>query len=582
MNEYKGFAASPGISIGKSYLYIEKEYATPKYDIPEEEIKSEHERFLKAVVKATDEIKGLKNQKKKKISKEECRLMDSHILMLNDPEIKSKIVKNLHEKKKNVEWILFEVIEENIEKLNALEDPYLRERTTDLVDISQRILRHLLLKRRQSLADLTEEVIVVANSLLPSDILVMNKEMVIGIVTDTGSITSHIAILAKSLRIPAVVGLSNISELIRQGDEIIVDGNNGKVIVKPGQSLKRLFISNLKKWKAHEIKLLDLNELPATTLDGRTVMLESNIELPEELESVISHGADGIGLYRSEFLFIKPEIFPSEEQQYIAYKNVLEFMGDKGVCIRTLDYGGEKITTAFHEKHEENPILGWRAVRFYLSHPEVLKTQLRALLRASIHGNLRIMFPMISGVEELEKILGMTEEVKIDLRKSKIDFNEDIEIGIMIEVPSAALTSDILANYVDFFSIGTNDLIQYTIAVDRGNERVAYLYEPFHPAVLRLIQKVINSAKDSGIKIEMCGEMAGNIYATIILLGLGLESFSMISFRIPKIKKLIRSVSYEDTVKLTEEVMKLSHAKQIETRIKQWMEEHLDFDPDQK
>ncbi|MBN2535525.1 MAG: phosphoenolpyruvate--protein phosphotransferase [Spirochaetales bacterium] len=580
MNEYTGIAASPGISIGKSYLYIEKEYSTPIYDIPEAEIKSEHERFQGAVNKATEEIKKLQNQENKALSKEESRLMDSHILLLNDPDIKSKIVKNLQEKKKNVEWILIQVIEENIQKLNALDDDYLRERATDLVDISQRILRHLLFKKRESLADIKEEVIVVANSLLPSDILVMNKKMVIGLVTDTGSRTSHISILAKSLGIPAVVGLSDLSGQVVPGDEIIVDGNKGKVIVQPDKKLKHLYIRNKEKWKAREIKLLDMKELPAITLDGKTVKLKANIEFPEELESVISHGADGIGLYRSEFIFIKPLIFPSEEEQFIEYRNVLEVMGKKSVCIRTLDYGGEKITSAFREKIEENPILGWRAVRFYISHPEVLKTQVRALLRASAYGNLKIMFPMISGAGELEKVLVMVEEVKCDLKKNRIEFNENIEIGIMIEVPSAALTSDILKSYVDFFSIGTNDLIQYTIAVDRGNERVAYLYDPFHPAVLRLIKMIIKEGKEAGIDVEMCGEMAGNVYTTVILLGLGLEIFSMSSFRIPKVKKIIRSISFEDARKLTETIMNLSHADKIEETIKTWMEEHLDFDLD--
>lgn len=578
MNEYTGIAASPGISIGKSYLYIEKEYSTPIYDIPDTEIKSEHERFQNAVHKATEEIKGLQTQDNKSISKEESRLMDSHILLLNDPDIKSKIVKNLHEKKKNVEWILIQVIEENIQKLNALEDMYLRERATDLVDISQRILRHLLLKKRESLADLKEEVVVVANSLLPSDILVMNKKMVIGIVTDTGSGTSHISILAKALRIPAVVGLSDISGQVHPGDEIIVDGNKGTVIVQPDKKVKRFYIQSQKKWNAQEIKLLDMKELPAITRDGKIVRLEANIEFPEEIESVISHGADGIGLYRSEFLFIKPQTFPTEEEQFIEYRNVLREMGEKSVCIRTLDYGGEKITSAFREKIEENPILGWRAVRFYISHPEVLKTQVRALLRASVFGNLKIMFPMISGLGELEKVLKMVDDVKQDLRKNRIKFNEDIKIGIMIEVPSAALTSDILTGYVDFFSIGTNDLIQYTIAVDRGNEKVAYLYDPFHPAVLRLIKTVITKAKEAGINVEMCGEMAGNIFAAVILLGLGLEIFSMSSFRIPKIKKIIRSVSYNDAVTLADDIMSIFHADEIEATIKTWMEKHLDFD----
>ena len=575
MKRFTGVIASPGIIIGNAFVYIEEEYSIPKYDILETQIKSEHERFLKAVNKAVGEIKNIKNKKTKKINKEELRLLDSHILMLEDPEIKSKILQNLHEKKKNVEWILLQVIEESIEKLNALKDEYLKERRTDFFDISQRILRNLLYKKRHSLSKLKEEVVVVAKSLLPSDVLAMNKDLVKGIVTESGATTSHLAILARSFEIPAIVALSGITEYVVQGDTIIVDGEGGKVILKPDKKTRDNYIKSQKKWRKHEARLLNLNKLPAITRDGKVISLKANIEIPEEVKSVILHGADGIGLYRSEFLFIRPSEFPSEEEQYEAYSYVLKAF-KKNVCIRTLDYGGEKVTPGFNRSFEQNPILGWRAIRFCISHPKIFKTQLRALLRASRHGNLRIMFPMVSGIEELSKLFSLVDEVKKELEGKNIRYDKNIKIGIMIEVPSAALTSDLLAKSADFFSIGTNDLIQYTIAVDRGNKRVAYLYEPFHPAVLRLIKLVIDNAKKNKIEVEMCGEMAGNFYALPLLLGLGLENFSMSSFRIPEIKRLIRSIELDGATKLASKAIEMSQAKKIEKLVKKWVEERLD------
>ncbi|MBN1697864.1 MAG: phosphoenolpyruvate--protein phosphotransferase [Spirochaetales bacterium] len=577
MKTLKGIVASPGIIIGKAYLYLEKEYSTPKYDIKDSEILAEHERFLKAVESATIEIKELKKKKKKKISKEECRLLDSHILMLNDPDITREIITKLHEKKKNVEWILLQVIEENIDKLNATQNEYLKERTTDFVDISQRILRHLLFKKRRSLADLEKEVVLVAGTLLPSDVIGMNKEKVKGIATDGGTKTSHIAILARSFEIPAVVGLSDISTKIESDDELIIDGNKGEVIITPDDVTKKNYRKTQKKWLKHELQLLNMNKLPATTRDGKIINLKANIETPDEVKSAIAHGADGIGLYRSEFLFIQPTGFPSEDEQYKAYSTVLEAMKDKSVCIRTLDYGGEKIIPDFDNRIEGNPLLGWRAVRFYRSYPDIFKTQVRAILRASVHGRLKMMFPMISGIDELKLLMSMVESVKKDLRKKKIEFVEDIDIGIMIEVPSAALTSDILARHTGFFSIGTNDLIQYTLAVDRGNERVAYLYEPFHPGVIRLIQQVIDNAKRRGIPVEMCGEMAGNPYAVALLVGLGLDSFSLSPVRIPEVKKIIRSINMSEAACLVDQVLSMEQTAKIEKTIVKWMEEKLDF-----
>ena len=373
------------------------------------------------------------------------------------------------------------------------------------------------------------------------------------------------------------MGLSEITRYAKTGDELIIDGNTGKVILNPDKKTKTHYQNIMHEWQKREARLLTLNELFPETKDGKLIKLYANIEVPEEVESVISHGADGIGLYRSEFLFLNSNGFSTEDEQYTAYKTVLEAMKGKPVTIRTLDVGGDKVFSDFSTEKERNPILGWRAIRFCLTRVDIFKQQLRALLRASIHGKLRIMYPMISGIEELNRVFKIYAEVKEELSEKGIAFSDNIPVGIMIEIPSAALTSDILAKKVDFFSIGTNDLIQYTIAVDRGNEKIAYLYEPFHPGVLRLIKMIIRNAHLQGIPVSMCGEMAGDPMASVILLGLGLDGFSMSSFGIPEVKQIIRSVRMDEAEELVGTIMEMKSYCEIDSYVKEWMNERFDI-----
>jgi len=575
MKEFKGISASPGISIGKVFLYMEDNVKIPHYQIAGQDVKDELKRFNEAIEKAVNEIHELKKQTSDQ-DENQNQVLDSHIMMLNDPEFKKGIEKSLQEYQKNIEWIMAKEVEAIVEKLNSADDTYLRERSADIHDVSKRVLNHLMYRENISLADLSEEYILVTHNLLPSETVAMNKRMVKGIAMDAGGKTSHTAILARSFEIPAVLGLSDISKHVSTGDSIILDGYKGVVIIKPDDETRKRYQANLQEWQKREVSLLSLNDLPAETTDGKLLSLKANIEVPEEIDSVKSHGADGIGLYRSEFLFIQPGVFASEEEQYQSYYKVLTEMKGKSVTIRTLDVGGDKVIPDMKELDEKNPILGWRAVRFCLSRKDIFKRQLRALFRASVHGDLRIMFPMISGVEELENVFAVVEEVKNNLAQENIPFDENTPIGIMIEVPSAAVTSDILAKRVQFFSIGTNDLIQYTVAVDRGNERVAYLYEPFHPGVLRLLRIIIDNAHEQSIPVGMCGEMAGDALASVILLGLGLDEYSMSAFRIPEIKTILRSVSIADAEELVGTIMEMKSYKEIDRYVTEWMEGRFD------
>jgi phosphotransferase system enzyme I (PtsI) len=430
--------------------------------------------------------------------------------------------------------------------------------------VGKRVLKNLLGRERKGLEDLKDRVIIVAHDLSPSDTAAMHKENVAGFVTDVGGKTTHTAIMAKSLEIPAVVGAQEATVRIKTGDNLIIDGSMGMIIVNPDEKTLVNYRKVEEKLKEISKKFIFLKKLPAQTLDGRRVEIVANIELPAEIGAVKQYGAEGIGLYRTEFFYMNRRDLPSEEEHYQAYKYVAEAMKPYPVIIRTLDLGGDKFISQLEVPHDMLPFLGWRAIRFCLARPDIFKTQLRAILKASLHGQLKLMYPMISGIEELQQANKMLKEAKEELRKERIAFDENIQVGAMIEVPSAAMTADLLAQECDFFSIGTNDLIQYSLAIDRTNEKIAYLYEPAHPAVLRLIKNVIDSAHDKGLWVGMCGEMCGEPPLALILLGMGLDEFSMPAFLIPEIKHVIRSVSSEQVRAIAVQALKLSTGREVE------------------
>ncbi len=557
MRTIQGIPAAPGIAIGPAFAFLDdEEPIIPRYAVTEPELDGEWERFVVAVDKAKDDIALLRDRASKEMGQEHGAIFDTHLLMLDDPEVHDGIQASLRESLLNIDWVVYQYEQMFIKRLESLDNPILQERTVDVHDITRRILNHLMFKERFSLADIEVDIVLVARNLLPSDMIAMNRNRVRGIVMDAGGKTSHTAILARAFEIPAVLGLGGSGRAIKNGDTLIVDGSTGDVSINPDAQTLERYESLRARIAERDEDLSSLIDLPAKTLDGKDVLIKANIEVPEETESVLRHGACGIGLFRSEFLFLQPGRAPSEESQYAAYKRVIEAMDGKPVTIRTLDVGGDKVVPDLAIAEEKNPLLGWRAIRYCLSDKELFQNQLRAILRASFYGDARIMFPMISGPGELDLALKALDEAKAECRKRSQAFREDIPVGIMIEVPSAALIADLLAPKVDFFSIGTNDLIQYTIAVDRGNEKVAYLNEPFHPAVLRLIKKVIDDGHAAGIPVSMCGEMASDPYAAVVLLGLGLDEFSMSAVSVPNVKRTIRSISLSEASDVASEVLK--------------------------
>ncbi len=579
MRELTGIQASPGIFIGRCYLSLEEEdYSIPHYSIMEKDLSLELGRFHSAKTLAENELTELRNKAKLEMGSEHAAIFDSHILMLNDVDLLEQIERNLRHSLKNVEWILFQLEQSLVKKLGDSQDSYLAERASDIKDVSRRLIAHLLKRERRCLTSIQGHVVLVARNLLPSETIGMNRQAVHAIALDAGGKTSHTAILARAFHIPAVLGLQEITKSIRNGETLIVDGDSGKVIVDPDPETLEKYRLLIERKAHHERELGSFCTLPSVTLDGQVVPLKANIEIPQEVEDVISRGTDGIGLYRSEFIYLQPDSVPTEEEQFLAYSAVLKAMGNLPVTIRTLDLGGDKMIPEFESADEKNPLLGWRAVRFCLDRQEIFKNQLRALLRSSMHGNLRIMFPMISGVEELDRCHAVLEEVRLELREKGIPFKREVSVGIMIEIPSAAMTTDILAHKADFFSIGTNDLIQYSLAVDRGNEKIAYLYQPFHPGVLRLIKMTIDNAHAAGIQVSMCGEMAGDPYATVVLLGLGLDEFSMSAASVPEVKRIIRSVTRKDAEDLIQSIMSMGSYVDIEAAVHSWMDERFQLD----
>ncbi len=566
----KGTSASPGIGLGRVLIIQNEELNIIKKQI--ESLEKEKERFLEAIQKSKIELSKIRDKAMKELGEDKAAIFDAHLLVLEDPELLDGTIKKIDADKVNVEYAFKEIANQFVSIFEAMDNEYMRERAADIKDVSNRLLRNLLGIKVIDLSLLEEESILVSNDLTPSETATMDKEKVLGFLTNIGGRTSHTAIMARSLEIPAVVGLKNITELLKDGDYVAFNGETGEVLINPRDEEIASYKKLKEQYEKEKKELEALRGEISETIDGRKVELAGNIGTPHDIEGLIKNDAEGVGLYRTEFIYMDRDSLPSEEEQFKAYKTVLESLEKKPVVIRTLDIGGDKELSYLKFDKEMNPFLGYRAIRLCLDKKEIFKTQLRALLRASVYGNLKIMFPMISSLEELLESKKILEEVKSNLQAEGLEYSNKIEVGIMIEVPSAAIISDMLAKHVDFFSIGTNDLIQYTTAVDRMNEKIHHLYNPFNPAVLRLIKMVIDNGHKEGIWVGMCGEMAGDKKIIPILLGLGLDEFSMSPISILPARKLIKSLKFEEMKEFTDKVMAMDNATEIEAFIEKSFE----------
>ncbi len=574
----KGIGASSGIVIGRAFLVHRGMVSIPQRRIEPHQIAVEIKRFKRAIEKSKHQLRDIKE----KILAEEVRrhffILDVHLMILEDKMLIQDTIEVIKTRSINAEWALDIIIGKLNAAFDTIEDEYLRERKNDVNYVIQRIFRNLVGRGHDDLASIKGDVIVVAHDLSPADTIQMNLNHVAGFITDIGGRISHTAILSRSLGIPAVVGLEKATSVINGGDLLIIDGYVGTVIVNPDEVISEEYVEKREQIKSLEREVLKYAALPAETRDGYRIRMGANIELAEELPMAISHGAEGIGLYRTEILYLNREDIPSEEEQFQTYKSIVEGIAPSSAVIRTLDVGGDKFLSKYGYNHEANPALGLRAIRFSLKEPHIFKIQLRGILRASAFGKLKILFPMISGIAEIRNAKAILEEAKEELIKECIPFDEGIEVGAMIEIPSASVIADVLANEVDFLSIGTNDLIQYTLAIDRINKHVSYLYEHLHPAILRMIREVVGAGHRAGIEVGICGEMAAEPAYILILLGLGLDELSMTPFYIPRVKKILRSSSYEEAKQLLDEVSRLSTAAEIEDAVKKRMGERFPDD----
>ncbi len=542
----QGIGVAPGIAHGIVQLVAEEDDEPQVYRIPESGIDSEISRLKAALLATREQIVEMQRRIAGAIGAKDAGIFDAHVLVVEDQTLIDEVIKMLREQRFNVEYTFHKVAMRYARSIGDIDDPYLRERALDIQDVTRRVIRNLTGSSLRKHEHMEQPHILVAHDITPSDTATMNRELVLGFATDGGSKTSHTAIMAGSLNLPAVVGLHSITYKVRTGDQILLDGYNGLVIIKPSEQTLAEYNQIASKKDELERRLGQLREAPAVTTDGRQITLSANIETPGELPAVIASGAEGVGLYRTEFLLMNRSTVPDEETQYRVYRKIVSGLAPHTVIIRTLDVGGDKFAASLDSGLDEaNPFLGWRAIRLCLERPEVFKPQLRAMLRAGVHGRAMGMFPMISSLDEVHQANALVAECAEELRQQGIEFAEDMKFGIMIEVPSAAMIADKIAPHVEFFSIGTNDLIQYTTAVDRLNDKISALYSPAHPGVLRLIRQVSDAAHAHGKWVGVCGEMAGDPLFVPLLIGLDIDELSVGSILVSRIKSVIRSLEHE-------------------------------------
>jgi phosphotransferase system enzyme I (PtsI) len=564
---FEGAGVSPGMACGKIHVVRDDLDDVVRYRIAPSQVADEIGRFETALIQTRMQILEMQQRIAESIGAKDAAIFDAHLLVVEDRTLIDEVLRKLETDLCNVEWVFQEVATHYAETLNKIDDPYLRERALDIQDVTKRVIRNLQGKAPKTFLALSEPHILVAHNLTPSDTASINRANVLGIATDLGSRTSHAAILARSLNIPAIVGLHDITAKLETGQHVLLDGSDGLLIVDPAPETLAYYAEIESRRARVAAQLKELRATRSTTRDGRHIVLSANIELPEDVEAVAANGAEGIGLYRTEFLYLNRATLPTEDEQFETYRKVAERVRPDPLIIRTFDLGGDKLAPGTVDISDElNPFLGWRAIRFCLENIDIFKTQLRAVLRASAVGNIKIMFPMISGLDELLRAKAVLAECKEELRHSTIPIGEKIEVGAMIEIPSAAISANVLAREVDFFSIGTNDLIQYALAVDRVNEKIAHLYEPTHPAILRLLKMVADAAHAHNIWVGVCGEMAGDVALIPLLLGLGMDELSAGATLVPRVKRAVQSLAIPECRELIEAALQLNTPSEILSR----------------
>lgn len=569
-----GILASPGIAIGKALLLQEEEIVINHAPISADDVSVEITRFFDARKKTSEQLEIIKDQAAETFGQDKADIFEGHIMLLEDEELEDEIISHIKDNKVTADAAINAIIEEQAIALESLNDEYLKERAGDVRDIGSRLLKNVLGVDIVNLGAISEKVIIVANDLTPSETAQINLDYVLGFATNIGGRTAHTSIMARSLELPAIVGLGDITTLVENGDMLVLDAVNNEIKINPTEKELTQVHKTRAEFLAEKAELAKLKELPAETLDGHHVEVGSNIGTVKDCAGAHRNGAECIGLYRTEFLFMDRDALPTEEEQYEAYREIVEAMDGKSIILRTMDIGGDKDLPYMDLPEEMNPFLGWRAIRIALDRREILRDQLRAVLRASAHGKLRVMFPMIISVEEIRKLKNAITHYKDELREEGVAFDENIEIGVMVETPAAAAIAHHLAKEVDFFSIGTNDLTQYTLAVDRGNEIISHLYNPMTPSVLNTIKRVIDASHAEGKWTGMCGELAGDENAAVLLMGMGLDEFSMSSISIPRIKRAIRKVKFEDAKKMADEVLQMPTASEISEHIEKFISQY--------